>query len=91
MLSCSNPKHDDDDTVKATAIDTTKLVMTDTIKNDILERINISIESGFYNKDAIFTNVEDYLYEIPFDYNWTKQQIDKAFSGRLKEQSPGHQ
>jgi hypothetical protein len=61
--------------------------MTDTTKKDILEQVDISIKSGFYDKEEIFINVEDYLYEIPFDHEWAKQQIDKAYSERLKEQS----
>jgi hypothetical protein len=61
--------------------------MTDTTKKDILEQVDISIKSGFYDKEEIFTNVEDYLYEIPFDHEWAKQQIDKAYSERLREQS----
>jgi hypothetical protein len=61
--------------------------MTDTTKGDIIEEIGISVKSGFYDKEEIFSNVEDYLYEIPFDHEWTKQQIDSAYSERLKEQS----
>jgi len=61
--------------------------MTDETKKDIIEQINISIKSGFYNKEDIFNNVEDYLYEITYDHDWTSLQIDKAYSDRLKEQS----
>jgi hypothetical protein len=61
--------------------------MTDTTKNDIIEQLNISIKSGFYDKEEIFTNIEDYLYEIPFDQEWTKKQIDSAYAVRLREQT----
>lgn len=61
--------------------------MTDTTKKDIIEQIRVSIKSGFYDKEEIITNIEDYLYEIPFDQDWTKHQIDKAYAERLKEQS----
>jgi hypothetical protein len=71
----------------SSAIDTSKSVMTDTTKKDIFEQINIDIKSGFYDKEEIFTNIEDYLYQVPFDHEWTRQQIDKAYSDRLKEQS----
>lgn len=60
--------------------------MTDTTQNDIIEQLNISIKSGFYDKEEIFTNIEDYLYEIPFDQDWTKKQIDSAYAERLREQ-----
>ena len=61
--------------------------MTDTTKGDIIEQIDVSVKSGFYDKEEILTHVEDYMYEIPFDHEWTKQQIEKAYSDRLKEQS----
>lgn len=61
--------------------------MTDTTKNDVLEQLSISIKSGFYDKEEIFTNIEDYLYEIPFDQDWTRKQIDSAYAKRLKEQA----
>lgn len=61
--------------------------MTDTTKNDIIEQLNISIKSGFYDKEEIFTNIEDYLYENPFDEDWTKKQIDSAYAERLKQQT----
>jgi hypothetical protein len=61
--------------------------MTDTTKNDIIEQLNISIKSGFYDKEDIFTNIEDYLYEIPFDRDWTKKQIDSAYADRLNAQA----
>ncbi len=61
--------------------------MTDTTKNDIIEQLNISIKSGFYDKEEIFRNIEDYLYEIPFDQDWTRKQIDSAYADRLKVQA----
>ena len=85
-MSCNTPKHDKAVTT-VTTIDSTKSVMSDTTKRDVIQQIDISIKSGFYDKEDIFAHVEDYLYEIPFDHDWTKQQIDKAYSGRLKEQS----
>lgn len=60
--------------------------MTDTLKTEVLEQINTSVKSGFYDKDDIFNNVEDYLYEIPYDKEWTKQQIETIYLARLKEQ-----
>ena len=60
--------------------------MTDTIKNDIIEQSNISIKSGFYDKEEIFTTIEDYLYEIPFNEDWTRNKIDSAYAERLREQ-----
>jgi hypothetical protein len=84
--ACTNSKHDPTKS-DSSAINTSKSVMTDTTKKDILEQVNISVKSGFYDKEEIFTNVEDYLYEIPFDHEWAKQQIDKAYSERLREQS----
>ena len=85
IYSCKNPKQD-------TGISNTpsheseKVAMTDTTKNDILQEINISIKSGFYNKEDILANMEDYLYEIPYDQKWVKEQIENAYSTRLKEQ-----
>jgi hypothetical protein len=73
--------------VAIATIDTVKSVMTDTTKRDVIEQIEVYIKSGFYDKEEVFTNVENYLYEIPFDHDWAKQQIDKAYSDRLKEQS----
>ena len=37
-------------------------------------------------KEEIFTNIEDYLYEIPFDQDWTRKIIDTAYADRLTEQ-----
>jgi len=85
LLSCNNPKHDKGDAT-VTPIDTIKSAMTDTTKRDITEQIDVYIKSGFYDKEDIFTHVEEYLYKIPFDHDWTKQQIDIAYSDRLKEQ-----
>ena len=86
FFSCNNTKHDTENSNKATVI-SDKAVMTDTTKNDIIEQLNISIKSGFYDKEEIFTNIEDYLYEIPFDHEWTRKQIDSAYANRLKEQT----
>jgi len=86
FFSCNNSKHDKTNDA-VTIIDTAKSAMTDTTKREIIEQIDISIKSGFYDKESTFTNVEDYLYEIPFDHDWTKKQIDKAYANRLKEQS----
>ena len=61
--------------------------MTDTLKTEVLEQINTSIKSGFYDKDNVFNNVEDYLYEIQYDKEWTKQQIENIYAARIKEQS----
>ena len=85
LFSCNNSKHDKRNLTVDT-IDTSKTAMTDTTKRDIIEQIDVYIKSGFYYKEDIFTFVEDYLYEIPFDHVWTKQQIDKAYSDRLRDQ-----
>src|SRR6185295_9518362 len=86
FISCDNSKHDKAQSGTPTVI-SNNTVMTDSIKNDILEQINLSIKSGFYDKEEIFTNVEDYLYKIPFDQDWTKKQIDSLYASRVKEQS----
>ena len=92
LLSCNNLKHDKNSVAAKTTViaihkDTTKKVMTDTLKNEVIEEINIDVKSGFYDKSDIFSRVDDYLYEIPFDSNWAKKQIDKIYTTRLKEQS----
>lgn len=87
ILSCNTSTPHTENSEKATTIDTTKVIMTDTTKADILEEIDISVKSGFYDKEDILSNIEDYLYEIPFDHEWIRQQINKAYSERLKEQS----
>src|SRR5689334_14199849 len=86
FYACNHLKHDPNKS-DTSAFDTSKTVMTDTTKKDILEQINIDIKSGFYDKEEILTNIEDYLDQIPFDHEWTRQQIDNAYSNRLKEQS----
>lgn len=85
ILSCNTT--DTKNSAETTTIDTNKVTMTDTTKTDILKEIDISVKSGFYDKEDISSNIEDYLYEIPFDHDWTKKQIDKSYSERLKEQS----
>ncbi|MCY7291614.1 MAG: hypothetical protein LH615_05460, partial [Ferruginibacter sp.] len=86
FYSCTNPKQGAKNIDKSISNDTLKTNMTDTLKTEILEQINTSIKSGFYDKDEIFNNVEDYLYEIPYDKEWTKQQIENIYATRLKEQ-----
>src|SRR5215210_1476043 len=86
FCACNNSKHDTTKS-ESPAIDPSKNVMTDTTKKDILDQINIDIKSGFYDKEEIFTNIEDYLDQIPFDHEWAKHEIDKAYSDRIKEQS----
>lgn len=86
LFSCNNSKHDTENSNTST-VQSNKVAMTDTTKNDIIEQLNISIKSGFYDKEEIFTNIEDYLYEIPFDEDWTKKQIDSAYAERLKQQT----
>jgi hypothetical protein len=86
FFSCTNTKQDSKAIDKTVSIDTLKTNMTDTLKAEVLEQINTSIKSGFYEKDEIFNNVEDYLYEIPYDKEWTKQQIENIYSARLKDQ-----
>ena len=86
FCSCNNSKHDTENS--NTTIHKSDLVtMADTTQNDIFEQLSVSIKSGFYDKEEIFTNIEDYLYEIPFDRNWTRKQIDSAYAIRLKEQA----
>ena len=60
--------------------------MTDTLQTDILQQINTLIKSGFYEKDEVFNSVEEYLYEIPYDKEWTKSKIENIYSARVKEQ-----
>jgi hypothetical protein len=86
ILSCNNTKQDNKAIGKEIISDTLKTSMTDTLKTEVLEQINTSIKSGFYDKDDIFNNVEDYLYEIPYDKEWTKLQIKNIYAARVKEQ-----
>lgn len=86
FFSCNNSKHDTENS-NATILKPDIVAMTDTTQNDILEQLSISIKSGFYDQGEIFTNIEDYLYEIPFDRDWTRKQIDSAYAIRLKEQA----
>lgn len=86
LFSCNNSKHDTENS-NTTLFKADNAVMIDTTKNDIIKQLNTSLKSGFYNKEEIFTNIEDYLYEIPFDHNWTKKQIDSAYADRLKVQA----
>ena len=60
--------------------------MTDSLKSEVLEQITTSIKSGFYDKEIVIENVEDYLYNIPYDKEWTKKQIENIYSARIKEQ-----
>jgi len=84
--SCNNARHEEKK-LNTPILDTIQKPMSDTTRKDILQEIDVSIRSGFYNKEEIFENVEEYLYDIPFDHKWTENQIDKAYSNRLKEQS----
>jgi hypothetical protein len=86
ILSCNNTKQDNKAIDRKIISDTIKRSMTDTLKTEVLEQINTSIKSGFYDKDDIFNNVEDYLYEIPYDKEWTKLQIENIYAARVKEQ-----
>ena len=86
FFSCNNSKHDTENSNTSLA-NSNKAVITDPTQADILQQLRISIRSGFYNKEEIFTNIEDYLYEIPFDQDWTKKQIDSAYAVQLKEQT----
>ena len=87
LYSCINQKQDTKAIDQKISIDTLKTSMTDTLKTEVLEQINTSIKSGFYDKDNVFNNVEDYLYEIQYDKEWTKQQIENIYAARIKEQS----
>ena len=86
LFSCNSSKHDKE-SVRAITGDPSRTSMIDTTKEDINEIIDVSIKSGFYDKEDIFANVEDYLYEISFDHDWVRQQIDNAYVDRKKEQS----
>lgn len=86
IYSCTNPKQEAKNIDKTINSDTLNANMTDTLKTEVLEQINTSIKSGFYDKDDIFNNVEEYLYELPYDKEWIKHQIETIYSARLKEQ-----
>jgi hypothetical protein len=87
LFSCNNSSSDKSDHGKTVSADTTRAVMSDSAKADIIDQIHILTKSGFYDKEDIFIHVEEYLYEIPADTNWIKQQIDMTYSSQLKEQA----
>ena len=89
-FACNNIKHDTDNS-NTVILQSDKAIMTDSTKDDIIEQLSILIKSGFYEKEEIYTNIEDYLYEIPFDHDWTKKQIDSAYTIRLKEEATWNQ
>src|SRR5689334_20752440 len=86
LLACNEAKPKKEST-KPLTIDTTKQVMTDTLKDEVLYEIGVDIKSGFYDTEDVFSRVEDYLYEVEFDAAWARLEIDKAFAARAKEEA----
>lgn len=86
FYSCNNSKQESEFIDNIKKIDSLRNVMTDSLKTEVLEQINTSIKSGFYDKEIVFENVEEYLYEIPYDKDWTRKQIENIYTTRLKEQ-----
>jgi hypothetical protein len=87
VYACNNSGDEPEKPMAVVGGDTSKIEMADTTKKDILEQIDVLVRSGFYDDDEIFTSIDEYLYEIPFDHNWTKEKIHKAYSDRVKEQA----
>lgn len=87
VYSCNESARNNSKSNTSSAVESGSVNMNDTLRDDILKQIDIDVRSGFYTKEEIFTNVEDYLYEIPFDKVWVKEQIEMTYSKQLVEQA----
>lgn len=55
--------------------------MTDDIKNEALEQLDLDIKFGFENKDELFESIREMFYnEDDFDEDWLKQKISEKYN-----------
>lgn len=55
--------------------------MTDDIKNEVLEQIDLDIKFGFEYEDELFESIREMFYgEDDFDEDWLRQNISKKYN-----------
>lgn len=55
--------------------------MTDDIKNEALEQLDLDIKFGFENEDELFESIREMFYnEDDFDEDWLKQIISEKYN-----------
>jgi hypothetical protein len=60
--------------------------MTQDIKNEALEQLELDIKFGFYNEEEIFDGIRDMFYdEDDFDEDWLRQNISEKYNQYQKD------
>ncbi len=60
--------------------------MTEKIKQEALEQLELDIKFGFENESELFDSIREMFYEVAdFDENWLIQTISEKYSGHLSE------
>jgi hypothetical protein len=60
--------------------------MTDDIKNEALEQLELEIKFGFDNEEEIFDGIRDMFYdEDDFDEDWLRQTISEKYNQQQKD------
>lgn len=86
LISCNNSKQQSSSNATGTPSDTIAFKMTDSIKSDMLEDVQRMVSNGFYTADEITVNFDDAYIEYPYDHQWIKTAIEKAYAKKIQEQ-----
>jgi len=62
--------------------------MTDEIKQEVIEQVDLDVKFGFENRQQLFTSIREMFYsENDFDEGWLKMKINEKFSSHEKDSS----
>lgn len=60
--------------------------MTETVKQEVLEQLELEIKFGFAHEDELFESIREMFYEEPeFDEQWLRDKISEKYSNHLSE------
>lgn len=87
LYSCHEKDNDKPTPVNVPVADTNKVMMNDTLKNEVLSMIDISVQSGFLDKEDMMTDVEDYLSDVSYDHDWAQKEIKNTYGKWMQSQT----
>jgi hypothetical protein len=85
FLSCNQAPANTSPEKNSIGTDTAKHNTADSLKSEISAEIKTLIKSGFYDREETFDSISD-MFNEKLDEPWIKEQIEKEYAKRLKEQ-----